>query len=352
MEVVSIISSIVQLVDFGSKCIAKGVELYRSSDAILDENAAVQIDVVHLTRLHDEVKSSAILVTDQELQDVCNTVAKTSSELLQYLERLSLKGTKTKWESMRKAIESVCGKRKIQELEHNLSRVRDTLNLLISARIRQQLYALQSEIASRFTSWDLTTKEVLDAIVNNRDIFKTAVLDQTILITNLHEDTMSRIDQNKGTMILRIEDIAKQWGQASQQQHVRTRQEIQENECRVIAANMDAKHEVVRTIQSASTSQLEAIELNAEMNTEQHEQSRVAFQDIVTLLQILSAQMTANEQEVKDLRVAFEASTSQRERQIINERSNAVTAAIWAVKIKYDSFQVSAFIFGHWGTFY
>ncbi|KAI0865925.1 hypothetical protein F4860DRAFT_458214 [Xylaria cubensis] len=64
---IQIISSIVQLVDFGSECVAKGVELYRSNDDVLNENAAIEIAATHLTTLNNEV-NNAFSNADQQLQ--------------------------------------------------------------------------------------------------------------------------------------------------------------------------------------------------------------------------------------------------------------------------------------------
>jgi hypothetical protein len=129
---IQMISSIVQLVGFSSECVAKGMQLYRSTDSVLDENAAIEVAAMHLTGLNDEVRNAASSVTHPQLRDLCDKISAASSELLGVLVELKLQGTKTRCKSMRKAIKSVWGKAKVQDLENRLNVLRDELNLHIS----------------------------------------------------------------------------------------------------------------------------------------------------------------------------------------------------------------------------
>ena len=133
---IQIVSSIIQLVDFGTKCVSKSVELYSSADGVLVENATIEKAATHLTNLNEKVKDAQLSKSDQALQDLCKDVAQVSSELLDVLDGLKVKGTKTKWKSLRKAIKSVWGKEKVKELEEMLAGFRDTLNLHICVEMR------------------------------------------------------------------------------------------------------------------------------------------------------------------------------------------------------------------------
>lgn len=132
LAVVGSVSAVVQLVAFSSKCISKGVELYRSGDGILDENAAVELAANHLTTLRVQVEAEAARLSDAVLQEFCRAVANTSSELLKALEKLKIQGNNTKWKTLRKAIKSVWSKEEILDLEHRLSSFRSELNLHIT----------------------------------------------------------------------------------------------------------------------------------------------------------------------------------------------------------------------------
>jgi hypothetical protein len=50
--VISIVSSIVQLVDFGASCLSSGLQLYRSTDGVSDEHEAIGIATQHLAVLN------------------------------------------------------------------------------------------------------------------------------------------------------------------------------------------------------------------------------------------------------------------------------------------------------------
>ena len=132
LAVIGSVSAVVQLVDFSSKCISKGVELYRSGDGILDANAAIELAVNHLTTLRVQVEDEAVRL----LQNLCSTVSGASSDLLGALAKVRTRGDKTKWKTLRKVIRSVWSKEENLDLEHRLCSLRSELNLHITIRTR------------------------------------------------------------------------------------------------------------------------------------------------------------------------------------------------------------------------
>jgi hypothetical protein len=136
LATVQIISSIVQLVDFGSKCVAKGVQLYKSADGRLDENAAIEFATTHLAALIVEVRNIPYSATNQQLRELCDKTMATASELLDVIVGLSVQGTNTKCKSMRKAIKSLWGKENVQELEKRLKILMDEVNLHILIAVK------------------------------------------------------------------------------------------------------------------------------------------------------------------------------------------------------------------------
>jgi len=133
---VQIVSSIVQLVDFGSNCLAKILQLYRSNSGVLDENSAIEATAIHLNILNDTVKTSAVSVTDQALKDLCGRTTDTAAELLAALDKLKVQGHHTRWKCMRKATKSVWGKEKLINVEGRLANLRDELNLHVCVSLR------------------------------------------------------------------------------------------------------------------------------------------------------------------------------------------------------------------------
>jgi hypothetical protein len=134
--IIQIIASILQLVEFSIKCITKSTKLYRSTDGILDENAASEDAAKHSKALSDKVRDTAFAATHPELRDLCESISAVSSELLGLLEGLKVHGTMTRWKSIRKSVKSVLGNARVQELEQKLSnlQIRLILRLPIVSR--------------------------------------------------------------------------------------------------------------------------------------------------------------------------------------------------------------------------
>ncbi|KAI0546719.1 hypothetical protein F4679DRAFT_587244 [Xylaria curta] len=334
LTTIQIISSIVQLVEFGSKCVAKGVKIYQSNDGVLDENAAIEIAATHLTTLNNEVKNAAFSTSDQQLQDICSKVTEASSELLGVLECLKVQGTKTKWKSMRKAIQSILGKAKVKELEDKLGRFRDELNLQICVGTRQQLESLQTQVASCDDS-DLRIKEILDAIVNGRDVFQSTVSDHNVLICGLHEETRRYIQQNHETTRLELRQVATHMAKINQAEHAKTRHEIQQEGKRVTASNRDSNRLVADAVDLVEVHLQDTLELSSETNSIQHEQTQSQIASVKKALRQLSEQLQARDQELRDILAALDKSTSKKKRKLLRERSKAVTAAILALQTMY-----------------
>ncbi|KAF2116983.1 hypothetical protein BDV96DRAFT_16670 [Lophiotrema nucula] len=142
MEVIAtigVISSVVQLVDFSSRCLAKGVQLYQSTSGVLDENEAIGTALEHLVSLKDVVLNATASDADSALKELCQAVTGAALELAEALEKVKVKkapGEAARWRSMRKAIRSVWSKEKIRELEHRLEGLRLELSLHITFKTR------------------------------------------------------------------------------------------------------------------------------------------------------------------------------------------------------------------------
>lgn len=147
LATVSAVSSAVQLVDFSSKCIAKTVELYRSSDGALEENVSVQAAVEHLSNLTIEVQHCATSAGDIQLQNLCIRVSDVSFSLVRVLDTFKVHGSKSKIRSLRKVIRCVWSKERVQELENRLAGFRAEINLHIVVKTRQQLQGIEMSIA-------------------------------------------------------------------------------------------------------------------------------------------------------------------------------------------------------------
>ncbi|KAF2236114.1 hypothetical protein EV356DRAFT_531359 [Viridothelium virens] len=285
--IIGTISSIVQLVDFCGKCTGKGLRLYRSSSGILDSNAAVELAVNHLTLLQRKVEAGATYAADSSLQQLCRAVAETSSDLLRALEKLKVKGKTTKWKSMRKALKSVWTKEEIEELEHRLANFREELNLHYTIDIRQRLETLEVDVKAFFsTCSDERTREIVDALVDQQDVFQSSLYDHQALI----ESTIAE----RGTKL----------------------QESFE----------DLRAELWRMVTEAD-----------QRNQEQHDITRRQIIEVMKALRLLLLEKEAKQREHEDVITAYVNSNSTKRKGTLQARSKALTSAILALEAIYRS---------------
>lgn len=134
--IISIVSSIVQLVDFGASCLTSGLEIYRSIDGVTDEHEAIGIATEHLSTLNTQVQAAQWSQAQQALQDLCDQITTTTTELIGALRKVKVEGKKTRFKCMRKAIRSVWSSEKIDGMERKLNGYKTALNLHVSVDIR------------------------------------------------------------------------------------------------------------------------------------------------------------------------------------------------------------------------
>jgi hypothetical protein len=134
---ISLISNIVQFVDFGNKLVSKTVEGYRSADGAFVDNAHLQTATNDLVALNKSINSNATPGSvNTALISLCSSCNDVARELLGALAKLKIQGGKSKWKSFRKALRSVWSKEKILGIERRLSSFRDEINLHIVVELR------------------------------------------------------------------------------------------------------------------------------------------------------------------------------------------------------------------------
>ncbi|PGH09238.1 hypothetical protein AJ80_07715 [Polytolypa hystricis UAMH7299] len=186
LTIVGLVSNIGQFIDFSGNLVSKSVELYRSADGVLLENTEIEATVNHLVYLNNNIQASATSTGDQEFQKIsssCETIAK---RLLEALDKVKVKGKRTRWKSTRKALRGVWSKDEITNLEHRLANVRGQLNLHITAHLSDQFSQLslgQSKAIGTFEA------KVIDAITKQQDVLEAVPNTQLDLIRDLQKQT-------------------------------------------------------------------------------------------------------------------------------------------------------------------
>jgi hypothetical protein len=199
---------------------------------------------------------------------------------------------------------------------------------------------MDTDVASRFDDCDVRTKEILEAIVHQQDVFRSSLLNYTVTVRTLHAETTTQIQDIHENTRLEVHQTADRIEQANEAEHLATRQEIQQGEDRIIASTTAAHREASRTIQTAEIRLHEAIGSTDEASAIRHQQTQSQIAEIEQALSQLSQQMQAQEAALRALVTAMGQATNSKKRTLLRERSNAVTAAILALETMYRSLQV------------
>ncbi|KAF1978234.1 hypothetical protein BU23DRAFT_595985 [Bimuria novae-zelandiae CBS 107.79] len=252
------------------------------TNGALTENIAIKAAAVRLQTPNNCVQNALSTTQDATFQDLCLRVAKTSSELIGVLEKLKVQGTKTGWKSMRKAIKN---------------RLRTELNIHINESARQQLEDLRKKLTSGFDNFDVRTGEILTAVIDGRDLFRSTLDDQTQQISITH--------------------------------HTGTSQEIHQEGDRIVASCLASNGGVTQSVQTVEANLQQTARVNSNSN------SQIA--ELKQVVQQLQEQIIARPEEFRTLIEAYRTATNNRQRNNLRELSNAVATEIVALETMYQS---------------
>jgi len=195
MEIVAAIGlagNIIQFVDFCGKLISKTAEIYKSGAGALVENVDIETATDDLALLSTTLQDSANSADDTALRELCQSCNIVAKKLLSALNKVKVRGKQQKWKSFRKALRSVWSKEDIASLEQRLARLRDELNLRVVVDLRsvmemgviigtadnmsdrERVIQFSEEQSGRLKDLDLNTKNLIDTIVDQKDVFEEA----------------------------------------------------------------------------------------------------------------------------------------------------------------------------------
>lgn len=210
ITIISLLGNVIQFVEFSNDLVSKSVQLYQSSNGTLAELTDTMTATNHLLGLNYKLKDAAAKTDDKALKDLCISCESTADELLMALDKVRVKNKHRKWESIRKALLTVWSRDEIAELEQRLARLRDELNMHITADLRlarnsqkidradncslsrDQVYQLKLEQSNGLRSLDLASKNIMDAIIEQRDVFFAAHDAQMTLMAGLLQEIRVR----------------------------------------------------------------------------------------------------------------------------------------------------------------
>jgi hypothetical protein len=79
--------------------------------------------------------------------------------------------------------------------------------MLIYMPYREQVSQFKSEQSGRFKGLDLTTQKIIDAIIQQQDVFEAAHDTQIALMGTIHRDTISMIQDEHAITRREIRDL-------------------------------------------------------------------------------------------------------------------------------------------------
>ncbi|KAE9373908.1 hypothetical protein N431DRAFT_374559 [Stipitochalara longipes BDJ] len=130
-------SNVVQFVDFAAKLIGESQKIYKSVSSASEDHIILDTVASDIHRLCD-----SILIPEgcsDTLKQLTGDTRRISQELLGVLEKLTVKGQKTRWKSFVVAVRGVLGQEEIDSLARRLSRLQGQLNTHIQALISNEI---------------------------------------------------------------------------------------------------------------------------------------------------------------------------------------------------------------------
>lgn len=141
LTALSLAGNLIQFIDFSSKLVTKGREIYRSADGASRENLEIEVvtadfsKVVQTLMKHPgsgTVASAAnTSATELELRQICEMCKSTATELLSKLQEVKVTGKHRGWKSFRQALKSVLTKDAVDDIARRLAMFRHQLEFRI-----------------------------------------------------------------------------------------------------------------------------------------------------------------------------------------------------------------------------
>ena len=131
LSALSLATSVIQFVDFATKLISKGKELYRSTDGVLADHAEKAAISSKLSTLSNGLISSldgisatqGLSAAQEGLRDIAKESSVVAEDFLVTLDELKVVTPGRKWTSFRQALKTVWNKDKLEERMTTLDRL-------------------------------------------------------------------------------------------------------------------------------------------------------------------------------------------------------------------------------------
>lgn len=150
LSALGLASNIIQVVDFGSRLVFKGREIYGSVDGATAVNRELESITTDLNRVCAELIAPERYINKEQasepevaliaLSRSCQTLGE---ELLSVLRKLKVKGRHQQWDTARQALRSVWKESKICGYEKRLGEYRSQITTSLISILRQVIYIVR-----------------------------------------------------------------------------------------------------------------------------------------------------------------------------------------------------------------
>ena len=134
LTALSLAGAIIQFVEFGSKILSSGNELYKSTTGALSGNDEVNLVTTDLLAIVKKLQHEGNF--DKDFEQICDEARKVAQELLIRLESLKVKGKHRLWKSLRQAVQTALSTDEIDALRSRLAYLSKALETRVLMDLR------------------------------------------------------------------------------------------------------------------------------------------------------------------------------------------------------------------------
>ncbi|KAE9374183.1 hypothetical protein N431DRAFT_481460 [Stipitochalara longipes BDJ] len=202
LTALALASNIVGFIDFASKLISQGHEIYKSTSGALQENVDIEIlanDLsLHVKRLKQGNTITAVTFQEQQLQSLASKCAILADDILLSLNKLKV-NVNAKFKSFNsagKALRTAWGKKDLEEKMAKLESFRSQLQFSILVSLKEDIDLVLIQQSEQFDRLEDKVQQLVLFLIQNRNVFTQELDSQTTMIDTLHQTTEANIKKH------------------------------------------------------------------------------------------------------------------------------------------------------------
>ncbi|KAN0112459.1 hypothetical protein V8E51_005410 [Hyaloscypha variabilis] len=339
--------NVIQFLELGVKAVSKAREIQHSSNGALVEHIEIGVLTEDISAVAVKLAASAGAATGNDRLDcICEQCTIVAKELSEALKEMKADGKKSRIKSARKALKAMWGKKRVEDMKRRLEGYRDEIQFHVLVDLKCHIDVTSTEQSARFDSLDGHAKMLFEVLSENHYSLRDTMTSESAKSAERHLQT-------KTTILLKQEEIQAEFISAisSLEDQSRSASEaILENtgslyhSVLVESARADERHEqttstIVSTQKEAHMDVKQALEsMDAALRSE-HDTLRREFGEVMQAMLKLRQEILRENNKLKELVIQAIGARSEKERDSVQEQSNAVTFVLYNLMTLYQSLQ-------------